>query len=164
MVDQELEVTLTPEERHRRGVIALLAESVVDLNTLKYIEEACIDIGRATASADAEARSFFLEHELVQAHHTIGFLRDCVAGTAHHAYPEQTERRLRNIEAFVELPEGCVHSHHGHDDCASCVASRQQWEDARRHATTLGWAIEAGRWPRPHRAALADPPRRWSDG
>ncbi len=110
---------------------------------------------RAAGHAEAEARAFFADHELVEAHHAISFLRDCLKGEASHSYPEQTEQELRNIEALVELPEGCFHAVHNHDDCTSCVASRQRWDDARHHAETLGWPVEAGRWPRPAARALS---------
>lgn len=105
-----------------------------------------------------EARAFFLEHELVQAYHTISFLRDCIYSLehpehlppSHHAYPEQVERHLRDIEALVEVPMGgCGHAHHNHPDCPSCVASKARWAAARRHAATLGWVTEPGGWPHP---------------
>lgn len=102
------------------------------------------------------ARLFFVEHELVQAHHTISFLRDCIYSLEHpehrlrtsHGYPEQTEKRLRDIEALVEIPEGCPHSRF-EDDCPSCQRMVNDRRMAREYAAVLGWPIEPGRWPRP---------------
>lgn len=102
------------------------------------------------------ARLFFVEHELVQAHHTISFLRDCIYSLEHpehrprtsHGYPEQTEQRLRNIEALVEIPEGCPHPR-PEPGCSGCEESTAKRAAAIEHAAVLGWTVEPGRWPRP---------------
>ena len=99
-------------------------------------------------TTEAEARLFFVEHELIQAHHTISFLRDCIDGLAQYTYPEMTERHLRDIESLVELPEGCGHSMF-RADCAACWRQREDRLTAHDYAGVLGWPSESGRWPRP---------------
>lgn len=115
-------------------------------------------------SLENDALLFFAKHELVQAHHTISFLRDCIYSLEHpdhlppsqHAYPDQTEDRLRHIEMLVEIPSGCPHSYNV-DDCESCERRVQMYRDAASNAAILGWAYEPGRWPRPPRPSSDQP-------
>lgn len=78
----------------------------------------------------SEAEIFLLKQELVQNHHTISFLHNCLInpdngefkGGFSYSYPEQTLDRLKEIEKFVTIPNGCFHSKF-HSTCQNCINS-----------------------------------------
>lgn len=69
-----------------------------------------------------QARIVLLEDALIQSHHTIEFLHECLTSDGFsYDYPEQTVSRMAAIKALVDIPKGCHHSKHSFD-CDECRA------------------------------------------
>ena len=91
---------------------------------------------------EEQARIVLLEQAVEQAQSTIEFLHGCLthpssehaSGGYRYAYPEQTERQLRRLEALAPRGPMCVHSFE-RPGCEAC-------ESRVRRAMRRGEALE----------------------